>query len=162
MKKNKLFQYTIPELRKKVKTALQVNDSSDYEIDKELKNHSEEHADWIFLFGEAKRLHRLAELELQQITARVSAEIRENANPPLPKTAPVMKEMVPLNSEWKEANRKVIELEEFALILESLCKNWNNRAYLLTKLADRRTETREVRTFDKKKMKELELEEYDL
>ncbi|NIU83581.1 MAG: hypothetical protein GWN64_08950 [Candidatus Thorarchaeota archaeon] len=168
MVKKQLFEYTIEELEKLVDKALNVDDSSGYALDQEIKTQSKGHSKWIFLAGRAKKFLEDKQLELEYTTAEIAAQIREQAvadGSPLPKTAPVIKEMVPLDQRWQELSKEVIKLNEYVSVLSKLEKTWNNRAFLLIRLArNREAEDLEVkpRTYRRKNIDDVAMKEMDL
>ena len=138
MKTKRLFQYTIPELKAQLDQALSIDDSSDYAIDKALKEHSRLHNDWAVLAAQAQKLLHIAEIDLKRVTAEVIRDIRKNAvkeGKALAQTYPVEKELVPLNERWQAQNMKVIDLREYVDILSGVERRFNNRAWILINLA---------------------------
>jgi hypothetical protein len=167
-KKKEVFDYTIPQLEKMVRKALNVDDSSGYALDQEIKTQSKNHSEWAFLTAKARKLLRIKELELQQKTAEIVSEIRRDAadeGKPLPKTAPIIKEMVPLDVRWQGLSREVILLNEYVDVLTSLERAWSNRAYLLIRLA-RTREAEEIdvkpRKYNRKNIDNIAMKEMDL
>lgn len=137
-KERKIFDYTIPQMRKLLDQALSIDTSSDYALDEAMKEHSRLHAEWGALSAKAQKMYYLLELELKTTTARVASAIRNDAKTSgkaLAVTAPVEKEMVPLNEEWQQANKALYAMGEYVHILSSVEKAFNNRAWLLIRLA---------------------------
>ena len=130
----KIIDYSVGELERILKKALDIDASSDYNLDREIIEHSKAHARWAFLLARAAKEKRLAELDLKSIAAELTAKIRAEYaknKTPLPKSYNVEKELLPLEKEWKDAVRKVIEHEEYYTVLSSIDRAWHNRAYLL-------------------------------
>jgi hypothetical protein len=166
-KEKKIFDYNVPEMRKLLDKALSIDNSSDYALDEAMKEHSRLHAEWGALSAKAQKLYRLLEIDLKTTTAQVATDIRQNAasqGKPLAVTAPVEKEMVPLKAEWKVACKNLITMGEYVDILSSVEKAFNNRAWLLIRLAKGREASVEphVRGQQRGKNKPVEMEEYDL
>ena len=140
-KKKKLFQYTVPELKALLDTALSIDDSSDFAIDRALKDHSTAHNEWAILAAQAQKLLHLAELDLKRTTAEVIRGIRTEAidsGKPLAATYNVERELCPLNDRWQEASHKVINLREYVDILSGIERRFNNRGWILIALAKNR------------------------
>lgn len=137
----KLFKYTAKELKALMDEALSIDNSSDYALDEALKEHSRLHAQWTAIYAQANKQYRLMEIGLETLTAQLVTEIRQRAKDkgkPLAATAPVKKEMVPTDPRWIEAQHKLIEMGEFLDILSCVEKSFNNRAWLLIRLARNR------------------------
>ncbi|MHA2044085.1 MAG: hypothetical protein ACW99G_04785, partial [Candidatus Thorarchaeota archaeon] len=137
----KLFDFSIKELKVMLKKALSADISSDYALDEEMKNHSPLHGEWSALSAKAKKIFRLKEVELESLTAEIVAEIRQKAidnGKALAATAPVKKEMVPLDDRWKQAQKQHADLGEFVDLLSGIERAMNNRAWLLIRLARNR------------------------
>ncbi len=166
-KDKKIFDYYVPEMRKLLDKSLSIDNSSDYALDEAMKEHSRLHADWGALSAKAQKLYRLLEIDLKTTTAEVASEIRSNAvsqGKPLAVTAPVEKEMVPLNAEWKTACKNLINMGEYVDILSSVEKAFNNRAWLLIRLAKGREASIEphVKGQQRDGNKPVEMKEYEL
>lgn len=166
MKRKKLFQFTVPELKAKLDQALSIDDSSDYAVDKALKEHSRLHNEWAVLAAQAQKILHTEELNLKRVTAEVISEIRKDAvkeGKALPKTYPVEKELVPLNERWQLQNLKVIDLKEYVDILSGVERRFNNRAWILINLAKGREGSFEPTVKGRKRggNKPIELEETD-
>jgi len=166
-KEKKLFDYTIKEMRTLLDKALSVDNSSDYALDEAMKEHSRLHAEWAGLSAKAQKMYRLLELELKTTTARVASTIRNDAKESgkaLAVTAPVEKEMVPLNEEWQQANKALFAMGEYVDILTSVERAFNNRAWLLIRLARGREGSVEpsVKGQRRGSSKPVEMEEYEL
>ncbi len=166
MKKKKLFTYTVQELRALLDTALSIDDSSDYAIDRALKDHSTAHNEWAILAAQAQKLLHLAELDLKRITAEVIRDIRTSAidqGKPLAATYNVERELAPLNDRWQAASHKVINLKEYVDILSGIERRFNNRAWILINLAKGREGSFEpsVRGQKRGKNKPVETESYE-
>lgn len=167
MKKKKLFRYTVGELKTLLDTALSIDDSSDYAIDRALKGHSTAHNEWAILAAQAQKLLHLAELDLKRTTAEVIRDIRIQAvddGKALAQTYPVEKELVPLNERWQAAYRKVINLQEYVSILGGIDRRFNNRAWILINLAKGREGSFEPSVKGRKRGKNapITMEEYEL
>jgi len=163
-----LFQYTPEELKKLLDKALSISDSSNYELDQELKEHSRAHNEWASLAAKANKLLNLEELQLKQTTAEVMADIRRRhvkEGKPLAQTFPIEKELVPLDERWRQAQNKVIELKEFVDILSGVERRFNNRCWLLIQLAKGKDGEFEPSVKGKKRSRQssvIEMEEYEL
>ena len=162
-----IFPYSLKELKVLLDKALSIKDSSNYELDQELKEHSRTHNEWAILAAKAQKLLNLEELTLKQTTAEVIADIRKKAveeGKALAATYNVEKELAPLNERWVRAQEKVIELKEYVDILSGVEKRFNNRAWLLIQLAKGREGEFEPNVKGKKRgeSKPMEFEEYDL
>ena len=165
-KKKKLFQYTVGELKSLLDTALSIDDSSDYAIDRALKDHSTAHNEWAILAAQAQKLLHLAELDLKRTTAEVIRDIRTQAvddGKALAQTYPVEKELVPLNERWQLAYKKIINLREYVDILSGIERRFNNRAWILINLAKGREGSFEpsVRGQKRGKGKPVEMDSYE-
>ena len=166
MKRQKVFQYTIEELKDLLDTALSIDDSSDYAIDRALKDHSTAHNAWAVIAAEAQKLLHYAELDLKRTTAEVIRDIRLdaiNSGKALAATYNVERELCPLNERWQEASRRVINLREFVDILGGVERRFNNRGWILIALAKNRDGGFEptVKGRRRGENKPLELEEHD-
>jgi hypothetical protein len=166
-KERKIFDYTIPQMRKLLDEALYIDNSSDYALDEAMRKHSQLHAEWAALSAKAQKMYRLLELELKTTTARVARDIRNDAKESgraLAVTAPVEKEMVPLNEEWKTANKALYAMGEYVDILGSVERAFNNRAWLLIRLARGREGSIEpnVKGQRRGRSKPVEMEEYEM
>lgn len=142
MKKRKqLFDYTVPQLQKMLDSVLRIEDSSEYSLDSEMKQHSRHHNEWAGLAAKANKMLHLEELELKQLTAEVIQELRQkhlaDTGKPLAATYPIEKELVPLDERWVSKQKKIIELREFVDILSGVERRFNNRAWLLIQLSKR-------------------------
>ena len=163
----KLFEYTIKELKTLLDKALSVDNSSDFALDKEMQEHSREHGKWAAYYAKAQKLYRLMELDLETITAEVAAEIRQRAKEdgkPLAATAPVYKEMVPTDKRWKDAKTNLIKMQEYVDILGSIDRAFNNRAWLMIRLAKNRDGTLDPHAKGQQRgsSKPVEMEEYEM
>lgn len=166
-KQKKIFDYHIPEMRKLLDKALSIDNSSDYALDEAMKEHSRLHAEWAGMSAKAQKMHRLLEVELKTTTAKLASEIRQKAKEdgkPLAATTPVAKEMVPLKAEWKTAYTNYINMGEYVDILASVEKAFNNRAWLLIRLAKGRESSVEpsVKGQQRGKAKPVEMQEYEM
>jgi hypothetical protein len=166
-KKKKLFQYTVGELKTLLDTALSIDDSSDYAIDRALKGHSTAHNERAILAAQAQKLLHLAELDLKRTTAEVIRDIRTEAidsGKPLAATYNVERELCPLNERWQDASRKVINLREYVDILSGIERRFNNRAWILINLAKGREGSFEPSVKGRKRDKNtpIKMEEYEL
>jgi len=169
-KKNKLgqlFDYSIPELQRMLDKAVSIDNSSGYNLDQELLEHTRAHNEWSFLAAKASNLLYLEEMRLKQTVAEVIAEIRKehiDAKKPLAQTYPIEKELVPLNEKWQEVMRRVIDLKQYVDVLSGVERRFNNRAWLLIQLAKGREGEFEPSVKGKKRGqgKPIEVEEYDL
>ena len=162
-----LFVYSIKEIKAMLNDALVIDDSSDYALDTCIKEHSRKHGEWVALAAKAQKMLRMEELELKKTTAETISKIRGNAveeGTPLPKTYPVEKELVPLDADWQKAAKKVIELNEYVDILSAVERSWNNRAWLLIRLAKNRDGVVDpvVKGQQREDSTAIELAEYEL
>lgn len=163
----KLFDKTMKELKALLDKALSIDDSSDYNLDQELKNHSRNHGEWAAYSAKAQKLYRLLEAELDVIAAEVAAEIRQKAKDsgkPLAATAPIYKEDVPRDKRYKEAKTNLIHMQEYVDLLSTVDKAFNNRAWLLIRLAKNREGSMDPHVKGQKRGRSepVEMEEYDL
>jgi hypothetical protein len=166
-KQKKIFDYSIPEMRKLLDKALSIDNSSDYALDEAMKEHSRLHAEWGAMSAKAQKFYRLLELELKTTTAQFATDIRQQAKEdgkPLAATTPVAKEMVPLKAEWKTACTNLINMGEYVDILATIEKAFNNRAWLLIRLAKGREASVEpsVKGQQRKKDGAVKMEEYEM
>ena len=139
-KKTKQFiDYTVKELQAMLDKALAVDDSSEYSLDREMKDHSRAHNEWSGMCAKVNKLLHLEELQLKRVTAERIAAIRRNFyeenGKHLAQTYPVEKELLPLDETWHVAMKRVIDLREYADILSGVERRFNNRAWLLIQLA---------------------------
>ena len=167
MARKKIFDYSIKEMRTLLDKALSIDNSSDYALDEEMKEHSRLHGDWGALSAKAQKMYHLLELELKTTTARVASKIRDDAKTSgkaLAVTAPVEKEMVPLNEEWQQANKALYAMGEYVHILSSVEKAFNNRAWLLIRLARGREGSIEpsVKGRQRGSTKPVEMQEHEM
>jgi hypothetical protein len=163
----KLFDKTIKELKIMVDKALSIDDSSAFNLDQELKNHSRTHGEWAAYSAKAHKLFRILEAEMDVTAAEVAAEIRQkakDAGKPLAATAPVYKEDVPRDKKYREAKTKLIQMQEYVDLLSTVDRAFNNRAWLLIRLAKNREGSIEphVKGQTRGSSKPVEMEEYDL
>lgn len=147
--------------------ALSIDDSSDYNLDQELKNHSQLHGEWIAYSAKAQKLFRLLEAELDVIAAEVAHDLRQqakDAGKPLAATAPIYKEDVPRDKRYKEAKAKLIQMQEYVDLLSTVDKAFNNRAWLLIRLAKNREGSMDPQVKGQKRGKSepVQMEEYEL
>lgn len=163
----RLFDKTIKELKTMLNKALSIDDSSDFALDQELKNHSRTHGEWAAYSAKAQKLFRLLEAELDVIAAEVAHDLRQqakDAGKPLAATAPIYKEDVPRDERYKEAKAKLIQMQEYVDLLSTIDKAFNNRAWLLIRLAKNREGSIEPHVKGQKRGKSapVEMEEYEL
>lgn len=163
----KLFEYTVKEMKAKLDGALSVDNSSDYALDKELKDHSRTHGEWSVLAAKAQKLLRLEELQLKQVAASRMAAIRLEAlssGKALAQTYPVEKELLPLDVEWAAAMERYIKIHEFVDILSSVERAFNNRAWLLIRLAKNKEGNfdPEVKGQQRRAAGPVKMEEYEM
>jgi len=166
-KQKKIFDYYIPEMRQLLDKALSIDNSSDYALDEAMKKHSQLHAEWAGMSAKAQKMYQLLELELKTTTAKLASEIRQEAKDdgkPLAATTPVAKEMVPHKAEWKTAYTNFINMGEYVNILSSVEKAFNNRAWLLIRLAKGRDGNVEpsVKGQQRSRGKAVEMQEYEM
>ena len=164
MKRKKLFQFTVPELKAQLDQALSIDDSSNYAIDKALKEHSRLHNEWSVMAATAQKILHTAELDLKRVTAEVIRDIRKDAvkeGKALAQTYPVEKELVPLDERWQAQNLKVIDLKEYVDILSGVERRFQNRGWILIQLAKGREGAFEPTVKGRKRgsSKPLDLEE---
>lgn len=164
---SQLFEYSVPELKRMLDKAVSIDNSSGYNLERELLEHTKAHNDWSFLEGKAKELLHLEELKLKQTTAEVIAKIRKQhteSGKPLAQTYPIEKELVPLDLEWQSAMKRVIEMQHYVDVLSGVDRKFNNRAWLLIQLAKSREGEFEPSVKGRKRgaSKPIETEEYEL
>jgi hypothetical protein len=162
-----LFEYSVPELKQMLDRAVSIDNSSGYNLEQELLEHTKAHNDWSFLEGKAKELLDIEELNLKVKTAEVIHKIRRQHaedGKPLAQTYPIEKELVPLDPEWQAAMKKVIDMRHYVSVLIGVDRKFNNRAWLLIQLAKRREGEFEPTVKGKRRGqgKPIETEEYEL
>lgn len=163
----KLIGYSTGQLEKMLDGALSIDNSSDFALDEAMKEHSKMHGKWSALSAKAQKFYRLKEMEMKKVTAECISRIRKKYaadGVKLAQTYPIEKELVPLEEEWQEAMQELIEMEEYVNLLSSVERAFNNRAWLLIRLARNREGSFEPDVKGRKRGASgpVEMEEYEL
>ena len=123
----------------KLNSELFIDDSTYYNLNQCFKSHSAAHMNWIRLAANASKEEAALRLELKILTAQISNSYRqkhlEETGKPLAISFDIKGEILPLNEEWVEVNKKINDIVEVREIAQGASQDFSNRVYLLKEVA---------------------------
>jgi len=122
-----------------LKKDLSIDDSDYFKLNQDFKTHASKHVDWNIRAAQAAKALAHLKLQLKVLAAEIAqkyrAEYLEREGKPLAVSFNLEKEVLPLNEEWVDLNRKISNAYEELEIARGACQAFEERGYMLREVA---------------------------